>query len=72
MRKGDSNRNPSVTDAGMPSPPQASVAVRLVVLALLVLMAALAIWVVNRKASKDQPGHRGIVNHASSPFAAPR
>ena len=71
-----------VEDTATPSPPQASFAVRLAGWVLLVLLATIAIWIVDRKADKDQPGlkhsqpvftaHAGAVGNAAAPFAGPR
>lgn len=69
-------------DTATPSSPQAPFAVRLAGWVLLVLLAAITIWIVDRKADKDQPGrphpqpvltaHAGAAGNAAAPLAGPR
>ncbi|NNM87652.1 MAG: hypothetical protein HKL95_03945, partial [Phycisphaerae bacterium] len=58
---------PVAGDSAAPSPPQARLVIRVVGWVLLVLLAAITIWIVDRKADKDQPRRpppRSLTAHA--------
>lgn len=73
---------PAAAGPVAPSPPQAPLAARLAGWVLLGLLAAIAIWIVDRKADKAQPGrpyprqaltvHAGAAGDSAPPVAGPR